>query len=82
MREGHRLKFLIYFRLLFWHIPAMKKERTVLDGRAPRKPRKRPPRPSDERLRRLFKQAQITTERGKRAQFKERFIEEFYEGAP
>jgi hypothetical protein len=36
---------------------------------------------SDERLRRLFHQAERTTDARKRAHLKEEFIQEFYQGA-
>jgi hypothetical protein len=43
--------------------------------------RKPAPRQSDQRLRRLFEQAQDTTDRHKQAELKEQFIREFYESA-
>jgi len=58
----------------------MKKAREVLDDTTVENRRKPAPRQSNERLRRLFKQAERTTDRRKQAELKERFIREFYEG--
>jgi len=59
----------------------MRKSRAVLERTVPRNRRKTALNQSDERLRVLLNQAQHTADARKKAQLKEQFIKEFYEGA-
>jgi hypothetical protein len=59
----------------------MRKARETSEAPVLRSRPKTTPRQSDERLRRLFSQAQRAADARKKAQLKEQFIREFYEGA-
>jgi hypothetical protein len=59
----------------------MRKVREVVAAGAVRIRQKREASRSDERLRRLFNQAERVTDPRKKAQLKEEFIKEFYQGA-
>ena len=59
----------------------MRKVREVVETEAIRSRPKSEPSRSDERLRRLFNQAKRVTDPRKKAQLKEEFIKEFYQGA-
>ena len=61
---------------------AMRRAREVVEKTVPRRRSKTRLSPSEQRLRRLLIQSQRSTDSGKKAQLKEKFIREFYEGTP
>ena len=59
----------------------MKKATAIVEGSPVGSRPKIASRQSDQRMRRLLKQAQRTTDARKKAELKEQFVREFYEGA-